>query len=115
VWEGQSLFLVYAPALLIVVLGLGLLIRRQRRERPLGLATWMAAIASLLFIGSEATVASQMAVSLLPSTPDALVISTVLLAMLPMVVGVLTLLHAMRRSWYWTLDSKSRDTGTPNK
>jgi hypothetical protein len=105
-WEGRSLFLVYAPAFLIVVLGLGLLIRRQRRRQRLDLVGWLAAIAGLLFLGSGATVASQMAVSLMRSTPDALVVATVILATLPIVVSVLTLHLAMRRSGRWTLGSR---------
>jgi hypothetical protein len=47
-----------------------------------------------------------MAVSLMRSRPDALLIATVLLATLPMVVGVLTLLLAMRRSGRWTAGSR---------
>jgi hypothetical protein len=105
-WEGQDPLLVYAPAFLVVVVGLGLLFRRQRRGRPLDLAGWMAATASLLFLGSGVTVASQMAVSLMRSKPDALLIATVLLATLPMVAGVLTLLLAMRRSGRWTVGSR---------
>ena len=105
-WEGQSLVLVYAPALLVVLIGLGLLVRRQRRGRTLDLVGWMAAIAGLLFLGSGATVVSQMAVSLMRSKPDALVIATLVLATVPMVVGVLTLLLAMRRSGRWTIGSR---------
>jgi hypothetical protein len=105
-WEGQNPALVYAPAFLVVVLGLGLFLRRKSRGRPLDPAGWMATIAGLLCLGSGATIASQMAVSLMRSKPDSLLIATVLLATLPVVVGVLTLLLAMRRSGRWTIGSR---------
>lgn len=105
-WERQSLLLVFAPAFLLLALGLGLLFRRHRWGQRLDSAGWMAASASLLFMGSGVTVASQMAVSLLRSPADALVIFTVLFAALPVLFGVLALRLAVRRSGHWNLRSR---------
>ncbi len=105
-WEGQRLSLVFTPAFLILALGLGLLIRRHRRGRRLDLAGWLAASAGLLFMGSGATVASQMAVSLLRAPADTLVIFTVIIAALPVLLGVITLRLAIRRSGQWNWRSR---------
>jgi hypothetical protein len=106
-WEGQSVFLVYLPAMLILGLGIALLIGRKRRgQSGLDLIGWVAAVAGLLFLGTGATTTTQMIVSLIRSTPDALVIATVFLAVLPMILGVLTLRLAMRKSGRWTLSSR---------
>lgn len=105
-WEGQSVLLVYLPAFLILVLGLAILLRRQRRGQPLDLIGWVSATAGLLFIGTGSVVATQMVVSLLRSTPDALVIATVLFALLPALVGFLTLRLAIQKSGRWTIVSR---------
>jgi len=91
---------------LILALGLGLLIRRHRRGRRLDLAGWLAASAGLLFMGSGATVAAQMAVSLLRAPADTLVIFTVIIAALPVLLGVITLRLAIRRSGQWNWRSR---------
>lgn len=102
-WEGQNPLLVYLPAFLVLVIGVSLLVRSGRRARPLDLPARLGAIAGLLFIGSSVTVAEQMAISLMRSVPDASVIATLVLVTLPLVVGVLTLLLALRRSERWTI------------
>ena len=106
VWEGQNLLLVYLPAFLVFAIGIGWLVRRQRRGQSLDLVGWLAAIAGLLFLGTGATVATQSIFALLRSTPDALLVATVLFAALPIVLGVLTLRLAIRSSGRWTVRSR---------
>jgi len=101
-WEGQSIAMVFLPAFLVLVVGVGLMIRRQRRGRALDLPGWLGAIAGLLFVGSSVTVATQMVFSLMRSVPDASVIVTLVLLTLPLVVGVLTLRLVTGRSERWT-------------
>jgi hypothetical protein len=106
-WEGQPLWLVYAPAAVVVALGLVLLARRSRRGRPLDPPGWTAALAGLLFLATGATTAWQMVVALARSGPDALAVATVFLAALAVAVGVVTLGLALRRSGAWTAGSRA--------
>jgi len=106
-WEGQSTVVVLLPSFLALVVGVGLLIRRQRRGRVLDLPAWLGAIAGLLFVGSSMTVATQMVFSLARSGPDAGVIVTLVLMTLPLVVGVLTLRLVTGRSGRWTPRSRA--------
>jgi hypothetical protein len=100
-WEGQPLWLVYLPAAVVVVLGLALLVRRSTGGRGIGLAGWMAAVAGLLFLASAATMLVQMAAALVMAGPDGAAAVTLFLAILPAVVGVLTLRLALQGSRMW--------------
>jgi len=106
VWERQSLPVVLAPALAILVLGLALLIRRHRGGLRLDIKGWMAAVAGLLFLGTGATVFCQMILSISRSLADASLIVTLIFAILPIVLGLLTIRLAVRSSGYWTVRSR---------
>jgi hypothetical protein len=105
IWEGQSPFLVFTPAFSVLAFGFGLLGRRQGGPGRLGLAGWLAALAGLLFIGSGATVASQMVVAALQSSADSAVIVTFVIAAIPIMLGVFGLRLALRNAgpatWQW--------------
>lgn len=105
-WERQSLPVVLGPALAVVCLGLVLLIRRHRKGRRLDVIGWMAALAGLLFLGTGATVVSQMILSISRSPVDAFVIFTLILAVLPTILGLLAVRLAVRKSGHWTLWSR---------
>ncbi len=105
-WEGRSLFLVYAPAFVTVLLGLVLLIRQHRRGRRLDLPGWLAAMGGLVFLASGVTVACQAVLDLMRVTPDALAIATLFITAFAILLGVLTLRLAMRRSGRWTIGSR---------
>jgi hypothetical protein len=105
-WEGQSLWLVYLPAALVVVGGLVLLGILARRGRRLDLPGWAASVAGLLFIASGATVAVQLVVAQSLSGPDPLVVATLLLAALPVALGAVTIRLAFRNAGGWTRGSR---------
>lgn len=105
-WSGWSPWITYAPAFLVSVAGIGLLLRRRAQGKHMGLAVWMSAIAGLLFIGSGVTIAFQGAAALTVSEADALVAVTGFLASLPVVLGVLTLRLALLHPDGWTLRSR---------
>ena len=90
----------------VFAFGLALVIRRQRLGKRLDPAGWLAGIAGLAFLGSGVTVAWQMVLSLTQSAPDALAVATLFLAGLRILLGVLTLRLATRRSGCWTLPSR---------
>ena len=101
-WERQNLALLLAPALAVLALGLWLLVRRHLGGRRLDLMGWLAALAGLACLGTGATVLSQMLWSLSQAPADGLVIVTVLFALLPALVGGLTLRLAVRSAGQWT-------------
>ena len=105
-WERQSLALVLLPAVAVAAVGLVLLVRRHRAGRPLDTIGWTGAVAGLLFVGSGATVLSQMFLSLSRSSVDAFVLVTLVFAVLPIVLGLRTLQVALRHSGHWTLRSR---------
>jgi hypothetical protein len=105
-WEGQSLGVVYAPALVTMIVGVVLLARRHPRYARLDGNGWIAAVAGLSFIAAGVTVAGQMAWALLRSTPDGMALITVFLAGLPVLVGVATVRLSMRRSGDWDATSR---------
>ena len=105
-WERQSLPLVLLPATTILVLGLFLLVRRQRAGKPLDLIGWTGAVAGLLFLGTGATVLSQMVLSLSRSSLDAFAVVTLIFAVVPIVMGLLTVRLALRNSQHWTRRSR---------
>ena len=50
-WQGQSLLLIFGPYLAVLVIGAGLLFRRQGRKR-MSPASWSGLVAGLLYLGS---------------------------------------------------------------
>lgn len=105
-WERQSLALVLLPAIATATLGLVLLVRRHRAGKSLDRTGWTGAVAGLLFLGTGATVASQMLLSMSRSSVDAFAIVTLLFAALPIVLGLLTVRLVLRHSGHWTLRSR---------
>lgn len=106
-WERQSLALVLLPAAAIAAVGLVLLVRRHRAGRPLDTIGWTGAVAGLLFVGTGATVLSQMLLSLSRSSVDAFVLVTLVFAVLPIALGLQTLQVVLRHSGHWTLRSRA--------
>lgn len=105
-WERQSLPLVFAPALAVMFLGLIVLVRRHMSGRRLDLIGWLAAMAGLAYLSTGATVVSQMFISMSNAPVDGFVVATLIFALLPIVVGALTLRLAVRQSGRWTLRSR---------
>ena len=100
-WEGQSLWLVYLPAVIVFVAGL---IAARPADPPrtgsiLDLPGWTAAVAALLFVASGVAVAVQMAVALSMSGLDPLWRSPRWSSRrCPVALGALTLWLAFRNS-----------------
>lgn len=106
-WERQSLALVLLPAVATGAIGLLLLVRRHRAGKPLDMIGWTGALAGLLFLGTGATVVSQMLLSISRSSVDPFVIVTLIFAALPIVLGLSTLRLVLRHSGHWTLRSRA--------
>ena len=96
-WEGQSLPFMFAPAAATLAVGIGLVIFRRRvRESPKTVFEWSAALAGLLFLASGFTVLTQMisALTRAPAGPDIGI--TLTLALVPVILGVVTVRLALR-------------------
>ena len=95
-WEGQSIILVFAPMILTLVIGVGLMILRSKNNKtPRTLHGWIGSIAGLLFMGSGATVLFQLAFSLIQTSLGSEAAITIVLALIPILLGIGTL----RLSW----------------
>lgn len=105
-WEHQTLPVVLLPAAVTATVGLALLVRRHRGGKPLDRIGWIAGVAGLLFVGTGATVLSQMILSLSRSSPDAFVAVTLIFAAVPVALGGLAVRLALRNSGRWTRRSR---------
>ena len=105
-WERQSLPVVLLPAMATAVAGLVLLVRRQRGGKPLDATGWTGAAAGLLFLGTGATILSQMILSMSRSSVDASAIVTLIFALVPVLLGLLALRLVLRSSGRWTWKSR---------
>lgn len=86
-WEGQSLTTILMPMVIAALLGLFVIWRSDIRT-PFKTA---AILAGFLFLGTGATVLSQMAFSLIRAPAGSEAAITVLLAIIPVVLGIVTL------------------------
>jgi hypothetical protein len=107
VWERQNLLAILAPAIVVFVLGAILVFQRQKGKKPLDSAGWIAAAAGLLFLGTGATVITQLLYAVSRASPDSFVIVTILLGFIPTVLGLMTLRLAFRHSGRWTIQSRA--------
>jgi membrane protein CcdC involved in cytochrome C biogenesis len=106
-WERQNLLVILAPAITVFIVGIAMILRRGRRNLPLDMPGWSASVAGLLFLATGATVFSQLLFALSYSSPDSFVIVTILLGIIPVILGIATLRLAFRHSGHWTAGSQA--------
>lgn len=103
-WEGQPLALVLAPMIITVVVGLALFVWRQRKLYNLGNPmVWLAGIAGLTFIGTAASTFFQLMFGVTQVSVGAEVIITFIFAIIPLILGLVTLRLALRSNQGATL------------
>jgi len=89
IWEGQSIIVILAPFLAIMILGLILIARREQTnqiKKPLSF--WFATIAGLCYLGGASIVLVQMFRVLMVTGFSAGVIVTLILAFIPIMLGI---------------------------
>jgi hypothetical protein len=89
IWEGQSIIVIFAPFLAIMILGLILITRREQTnqiKKPLSF--WLATIAGLCYLGGASIALVQMVRALLVTGLSAGVIITLILAFIPIMLGI---------------------------
>lgn len=98
-WEGQSRFVSFGPAVLVFVLGL-LLVASRKRGIPGSPPTarfWLAAIGGLLCLGTTAVVLVQIGRAIAQGLLVPAMLISLFLAALPALIGILTI-RAARKS-----------------
>ena len=89
IWEGQSIIVILAPFLAIMILGLILITRREQTnqiKKPLSF--WLATIAGLCYLGGASIALVQMVRVLMVTGLSAGVIITLILAFIPIMLGI---------------------------
>lgn len=91
IWEGQPILLIIGPAALVLVAGVLFFVFRRERGPPAGYRAWTGILGGLLCIGSGATSLLQMAIALqgIPVPPE--VVVTLVLAIVPILIGIAAL------------------------
>ncbi len=98
-WEGQSLVLILAPMLAIVTIGMILVAWRQRKQHDLSNPmAWLASIAGLTFLGTAASTFYQLIFGATQVAVGFEAIITLVFAIIPLIIGVVTLRLALKRS-----------------
>lgn len=92
-WEGQSLAVILAPLLAVVIIGFALLFWQRRTVNPPG---WLGSLAAFLYIGSGGITLTQMGIALSLAPITAAVVVTLIFALIPIIVGMLLLRLALR-------------------
>lgn len=96
-WEGQSLGLIIAPMLTVLIIGF-IFLYQKKSLASLSLPGRISCIAGLLYLGSSAIMLTQMfiATSRAPYTPSIMI--TMLFAIIPILIGLLVLRIALHDS-----------------
>jgi hypothetical protein len=98
-WEGQNLALILAPMVVTVSVGIVLVAWRQRKQHDLANPmAWLGSIAGLTFLGTAASTFYQLAFCATQVSVEAEVIITLIFAVIPLIIGVLTLRIALKRN-----------------
>ena len=97
-WEGQNPLVVLAPLYLVVIVGLGILIMRSDLHASLRSPfTLLGTLAGLIFIGTGAYTLAQMLLAISRSSVESEAIITLVLVLVPIILGILALRVALRR------------------
>ena len=88
-WEGQPLWLIFAPMIAVLTLGFtwtGWKYRSQGKK-PDNVKEWGLLTSGLLYIGSGVTMLMQMVIAASGSSPGLAVIVTLIFALIPVIIG----------------------------
>ncbi len=91
-WEGQSLAVILAPCIAVVLLGIALLLRQQKRTgTSRSLFSWLAITAGLLYLGGASVTFTQMVRALGITGWDPSAILTLIFISIPVGLGIVAL------------------------
>ncbi len=87
-WEGQSLWEIFAPMLLTTAVGLSIFsFTKDDKWSPKKINGWILSFGGLLYVGSGTVILYQMVKASLIADPGAAVILTLIFALIPILVG----------------------------
>jgi hypothetical protein len=96
-WEGQNQFVALLPIILVLVIGGIILYLRSRKGRaPKGISKWLASFAGLAFLGSGVSILYQMFLTFSITGLDGQAMITLVFFVFSVILGVVTLLYAVR-------------------
>lgn len=96
-WEGQNQFVALLPIILVLVIGGIILYLRSRKDRaPKGISKWLASFAGLAFLGSGVSILYQMFLTFTVTSFHGQAMITLLIFAFSVILGVVTLLYAVR-------------------
>lgn len=98
IWEGQNIIVIIAPLYLSIIIGIGILLRKRKKEHKLQLNNQaiLGLFAAFLFIGSGLMILMQMIIALAGSSADISVIITLIFGLLPIFFGILLIRTSIR-------------------
>jgi hypothetical protein len=97
VWEGQSLAVILAPCIAVVLLGIALLLYHQKKTGAHGsMFSWLAITAGLLYLGGASITFTQMVRALAITGWDPSAILTLIFIGIPVVLGIVAMLTGLR-------------------
>lgn len=88
-WEGQNFAFIFVPMIATLAIGIVLIVWRQRSKAThRTLFSWLGSLTGLLFLGTGATMLVQMFVSLIQAPLTSEVVITLILALIPILLGI---------------------------
>jgi len=91
-WEGQNLAVIFTPMILTLTIGFALILKQSKTEKkPKTVSGWLGASAGLLFISTSTTTLFQLAFSLTQAPLGSEVAVTLILALIPTLLGIAAL------------------------
>jgi hypothetical protein len=98
-WEGQNLALILAPMAVTVIVGVILVAWRQRKHNDFANPmAWLGSIAGLTFLGTSVSTFYQLLFCATQVSVGLEAIITIVFAIIPLIIGILTLRLALKRS-----------------
>ncbi len=98
-WNGQNLFLILAPMIISIIIGLAYLLYKRNDLVELGnIVSWLGALSAVLFFGSGITIFYQMVIASLTAINAQMVI-TAIFGMIPLLLGFFTLRIVLTNGW----------------
>ncbi len=105
IWERQNPLVVFAPAIAVLIIG-AILTFQHKEKTSMGMVGGITTAAGLLYLGTGATVFYQLLFALSQSSPDSFVVVTILLGIIPILLGIALLRLAFYHSHPWSVRSR---------
>lgn len=104
-WEGQSLAFILAPMVLTLALGLSIIYWRLKPSTDV--AGILGSLAGLSYVGSGLMMFVQMVMAMIGSTATSSFLLTLMLSILPVIIGVFLLKKLITKDNLWTLKDRT--------